>query len=286
MISIGVSVNLSYDVFKTLVCSSIHSWKHRGRRTLNHLHNTLYPGHPLRGIAWCGAIYTLYIKDYDPSYQLIDWLDAHVFRRYLSADNSKILACITFGAGTYMVLIQIRQYALKKLFSYHGWMYQEHGKPMGLGPKIWGGLVTLLVGRNPSLYSCQSVLPTLPLPSLDETLEKYLRSVRPLYNDEEYRRVEILAEEFRQTIGRKLQRYLRLKWLISTNYVADWWEKFVYLRGRSPIMVNSNFYGLDAAYLHPTNVQTARAANLVCAAFQYRHRIDHETVKPVCERIR
>jgi len=26
--------------------------------------------------------------------------------------------------------------------------------------------------------------------------------------------------------------------------VSDWWEEYVYLRGRSPIMVNSNFYGL------------------------------------------
>jgi hypothetical protein len=32
--------------------------------------------------------------------------------------------------------------------------------------------------------------------------------------------MEILAEEFKQTIGRKLQRYLWLKWLISTNYVT------------------------------------------------------------------
>ena len=26
--------------------------------------------------------------------------------------------------------------------------------------------------------------------------------------------------------------------------VSDWWEDYVYLRGRSPIMVNSNFYGI------------------------------------------
>jgi len=24
--------------------------------------------------------------------------------------------------------------------------------------------------------------------------------------------------------------------------VSDWWEEYIYLRGRSPIMVNSNFY--------------------------------------------
>ena len=26
--------------------------------------------------------------------------------------------------------------------------------------------------------------------------------------------------------------------------VSDWWEEYVYLRGRSPIMVNSNYYGV------------------------------------------
>jgi carnitine O-palmitoyltransferase 1 len=98
-------------------------------------------------------------------------------------------------------------------------MYQEHGKKMGLIPKLWGVLAKVLVGRNPSLYSCQSILPTLPLPSLDDTLNRYLRTVRPLYNDDEYHRMEVLAEEFKQTIGRKLQRYLWLKWLISINYV-------------------------------------------------------------------
>jgi carnitine O-palmitoyltransferase 1 len=100
-------------------------------------------------------------------------------------------------------------------------MYHEHGKEYGLGPKIWTGLVKLCVGRNPSLYSCQNLLPTLPVPSLDDTLRRYLRSVRPLYNDIEYHRMEKLAEEFKQTIGRKLQRYLWLKWLISTNYVKN-----------------------------------------------------------------
>ncbi|CAF3913071.1 unnamed protein product [Rotaria magnacalcarata] len=280
-ISKGVSVNVSYDVFKALVYAGLHSWKLRCRRTMNSLYNSIYPGHPLRGIAWCGMIYVLNTKDRDPSNGLIDWLNSNIFSRYCAPDNSRTLACLVFGSGTYVVLIQIRQYILKKLFSYHGWMYQEHGKMSGIGPKVWGGLVKLFIGRNPSLYSYQSVLPTLPLPSLDDTLRRYLRTIRPLCDDTEYRRMEVLAEDFRRTIGKKLQRYLWLKWLISTNYVSDWWEKFVYLRGRSPIMVNSNFYGLDAAYIHPTTIQTARAANVVCAAFQYRSELDHQETKPL-----
>jgi hypothetical protein len=38
----------------------------------------------------------------------------------------------------------------------------------------------------------------------------------------------------------------------------------------------------DSVYIRPTTIQTARAANLTCAAFRYRTEIDHETVKPVC----
>lgn len=28
----------------------------------------------------------------------------------------------------------------------------------------------------------------------------------------------------------------------SVPQVSDWWEEYVYLRGRGPIMVNSNYY--------------------------------------------
>ena len=199
--------------------AGLRSWKLRCRRTLNSLHNSLYPGHPVRDLACCALIPGLYFYGYDLSFKIIDWLEKNIFRRYTQSSKGKMVACIAFSVGAYIILIQVRQYTLKKLFSYHGWMYQEHGKPLPLIPKIWIGIVKLLVGRNPSLYSCQNLLPPLPLPSLDDTLQRYLRSIRPLYDDIEYRRMEKLAEEFKQTIGGKLQRYLWFKWLISTNYV-------------------------------------------------------------------
>lgn len=31
--------------------------------------------------------------------------------------------------------------------------------------------------------------------------------------------------------------------------VTDWWEDFVYLKGRPPIMINSNFYVLVSFFL-------------------------------------
>lgn len=64
---------------------------------------------------------------------------------------------------------------------------------------------------KPQLYSFQGVLPALPVPSLEDTRTKYLRSVRPLLDDDEYKRMEQLSLEFINGIGRKLQRYLYLK---------------------------------------------------------------------------
>jgi len=97
--------------------------------------------------------------------------------------------------------------------------------------------------------------------------------VRPLLDDENYARMEKLANEFQNGIGVKLQRYLILKSWWATNYVSDWWEEYVYLRGRSPLMVNSNFYGIDAILSHPTNIQAARAAAVIYSCLQYRRLI-------------
>ncbi len=110
---------------------------------------------------------------------------------------------------------------------------------------------------------------------------KYLRSVRPLLDDEDYNRIVQSAKEFQNGVGRKLQRYLIFKKLISQNYVSDWWEEYVYLRGRSPIMVNSNYYGTDLLNRPGTTIQSARAANVVAALFNFRRLLDKQLIKPI-----
>ena len=69
--------------------------------------------------------------------------------------------------------------------------------------------------------------------------------MRPLVNDSEYDELVELSAEFETSIASRLQRYLWLKWIWSDNYVSDWWEEYVYLSSRSPLMINSNYYGLD-----------------------------------------
>ncbi len=100
-------------------------------------------------------------------------------------------------------------------------------------------------------------------------------------DEEAYSHIEKKAISFLNGDGKRLQRYLVFKSFISANYVTDWWEEYVYLRGRSPIMVNSNYYVLDAVFQGPTSIQAARAAVCIVAAFQYRKALDQEYLKPM-----
>lgn len=110
---------------------------------------------------------------------------------------------------------------------------------------------------------------------------QYLRSVRPLLDDENYERMTKLAQDFEKGIAKKLQFYLTLKSWWSTNYVSDWWEEFVYLRGRGALMVNSNFYGIDALFLDRKVNQPARAATLTYLLLKFRRIVDRQELKPI-----
>ena len=44
--------------------------------------------------------------------------------------------------------------------------------------------------------------------------------------------------------------------------MSDWWEKYVYLRSRTSILINSNYYGLGYANHIPSSCQAARAVTL------------------------
>ena len=138
-----------------------------------------------------------------------------------------------------------------------------------------------MVGKNPRLFSYQNSLPSLPVPNLNDTITRYLRTVRPLLDDEAYSHIEKKAQIFANGVGKRLQRYLILKSFLSSNYVTDWWEEYVYLRGRSPIMVNSNYYCLDSVFRQVTTNQASRAANCIVAAFRYRKSLEQEDLKPM-----
>jgi hypothetical protein len=124
-----------------------------------------------------------------------------------------------------------------------------------------------------------------PVPALSLTVQRYLNSMEPLLDPYEFERLQRLglsprnpaklffffffffhfrfscwlkAEDFAQNQGFWLQILLIIKSWLVPNYVTDWWERFVYLRWREPMMINSNYYIMDARDWRPTNNQVKR----------------------------
>ncbi|KAF9799184.1 hypothetical protein SFRURICE_006444 [Spodoptera frugiperda] len=258
----GWDVNFDREVLYLVWESGIRSWKKRLARFRNSVHNGVYPGHLQSLYVLWTLLAAAHFAGFSVPFGLVQKANSTMWQ---------VIACLLAALSMWLSVIFLMRYLLKLLLMYKGWMYESRapGSKISVKTMLWISVVKVLSGWNkPKLYSFQGSLPRLPLPAVKDTMKRYLTSVRPLLDDENYKRVERLSKEFEETIAVKLQRYLVLKW--SSNYVSDWWEEYVYLRGRSPLMVNSNFYGTDAILLRPTNIQAARAGNMVpLCSWQY-----------------
>uniref|UniRef100_A0A8C6X002 carnitine O-palmitoyltransferase n=1 Tax=Neogobius melanostomus TaxID=47308 RepID=A0A8C6X002_9GOBI len=281
----GIDLQLSYQALNQIYHSGVRSWKRRVSRMRNRVIKGVYPASPSSWLFVVIAILaTLYMRS-DPSMGLIDKIQQHLplsLHVSLSSQGQTMLSALVFSTLLWLSLILALRFCLKLLLSYHQWMFEMHG-PVSNTTKVWVTLLRLLSSRKPLLYSYQTSLPHLPVPTIKDTLSRYLQSVRPLLSDPAYKRMTELANGFESNLGNRLQRYLKLKALWATNYVSDWWEEYIYLRSRGPIMVNSNYYGMDFLFVTPTSVQAARAGNTITALLLYRRKVNREELKPVRE---
>ncbi|GCB68533.1 hypothetical protein scyTo_0013840 [Scyliorhinus torazame] len=277
----GIDLHLSHEALKQVYLSGLRSWKKRIRRYRNGILTGVYPASPSSWLFVVVAVIATMYARVDPSLGMIEKIRDHLpTNGYLSNQSESILSGLLFSTGLWVALVFTMRQTLKLLLSYHGWMFIEHGKPPP-SVKIWMLLVKIFSGRKPLTYSFQTSLPRLPVPALKDTMRRYLESVQPLLDGEQFKRMQALARDFELNVGPRLQWYLKLKSWWATNYVSDWWEEYVYLRGRGPIMVNSNYYAMDYLYIIPTWKQAARAGNTIHAMLLYRRKLDREEIRPL-----
>ncbi|XP_004845344.1 carnitine O-palmitoyltransferase 1, muscle isoform isoform X2 [Heterocephalus glaber] len=279
----GVDFRLSREALKHIYLSGINSWKKRLIRIKNGILRGVYPGSPTSWLAIVMATVGFSYCEVDISMGLVCCIQRCLPERcgpYQTPQTRALLSMAIFSTGVWVTGIFLFRQTLKLLLSYHGWMFEMHGKTSHF-TKIWAIGVRLLSSQRPMLYSFQTSLPKLPVPGVRATIQRYLESVQPLLDDEEYYRMETLAKEFQDKTAPRLQKYLILKSWWATNYVSDWWEEYIYLRGRTPLTVNSNYYVMDLVLVKNTDVQAARLGNAVHAMIMYRRKLDREEIKPV-----
>lgn len=118
-------------------------------------------------------------------------------------------------------------------------------------------------------------LPRLPVPRLSDTLDKYLKTVRPHLNDDEFSNTTKLVKSFENGEGKNLQNLLEKRAQQHLNWLEDWWLNTAYLEYRDPVVVYSS-PGLVFPFrkFQSRNDQLQYAAKTLLAVLDYKSLID------------
>jgi hypothetical protein len=72
-------------------------------------------------------------------------------------------------------------------------------------------------------FSFEDSLPKLPVPSLDSTMEKYLKSVQPFVTEEEFSKTSVICENFKKSPRvQELQKLLLKRAEEKKSWMAEW----------------------------------------------------------------
>lgn len=122
-------------------------------------------------------------------------------------------------------------------------------------------------------------LPKLPIPPLQQSLDKYLRSIRPLVDEEDFAHTESLVEVFSRKggHGEKLHSQLVKRSAREDNWLEEWWLTSAYLDSRLPLPIISNpgviFYK-DLIVGNTLHEQLKLAARAVSGLMEFKHKLD------------
>ncbi|XP_034236677.1 carnitine O-acetyltransferase-like isoform X2 [Thrips palmi] len=120
-------------------------------------------------------------------------------------------------------------------------------------------------------------LPQLPVPPLQSTLQKLIKTAKPHLSASELCDTIKIVEEFGKTggIGEKLQAKLEKRAQTKHNWLEDWWLAYSYLGFRSPVVVHSS-PGLvfPLQDFKDVNERLVYAARTIVGALNYKLLID------------
>ncbi|XP_022123060.2 carnitine O-acetyltransferase isoform X1 [Pieris rapae] len=170
--------------------------------------------------------------------------------------------------------------------------YESEVSNMLRGIKIWNSkgftlepyitslqLVSNYTSTKPALNSQN--LPQLPVPKLEDTVNKYLKTVRPFLNENEFSNTSKLMNNFASEggIGQKLQSLLENRATKHINWLEEWWLNTAYLEYRDPVVVFSS-PGLVFPLRKFSNQteQLEYAAKTLLAAVNYKSLIDNDKI--------
>ncbi|KAG8130894.1 hypothetical protein E2320_017597 [Naja naja] len=128
----------------------------------------------------------------------------------------------------------------------------------------------------------QPSLPRLPIPKLEDTINRYLAAQKPLLNDQQYRHTVRIATEFGKGEGKIIHHDLLEHDRINnhTSYISGPWYD-MYLSSRDSVVFNYNpFISLNPDPKPGYNNQVVRATNLVVSALKFLNTLKNDYLRP------
>lgn len=126
-------------------------------------------------------------------------------------------------------------------------------------------------------------LPRLPVPSLEETGRRYLKSVHPLLSPAEYERTSKAVEAFIRPggEGEPLQKRLleRAADPNIKNWLTEWWNHTAYLGYRDPVVPYVSYFYSYRDDRHRRD-PAKRAAAITTAVLDFKRQVDSGTLEP------
>jgi carnitine O-acetyltransferase len=126
-------------------------------------------------------------------------------------------------------------------------------------------------------------LPKLPVPTLEETAARYIKSLHPLLSESEFAASKQAVEEFVKPggVGSKLQEKLlaRREDPQHRNWIYEWWNEAAYLTYRDPVVPYVSYF-----YSHRDDRRrrnpAKRAAAISTATLEFKKMVDQGALEP------
>ncbi|GAB1743411.1 hypothetical protein NU219Hw_g9246t1 [Hortaea werneckii] len=129
----------------------------------------------------------------------------------------------------------------------------------------------------------EASLPRLPVPTLEETAQRYLKSLHPLLSETEFNASKTAVEKFVApgSLAHELQKRLQARREDPkvNNWLTEWWNNAAYLGYRDPVVPYVSYF-----YSHRDDRKrkdpAKRAAAISTAVLEFKQQVDQGTLEP------
>lgn len=199
------------------------------------------------------------------------------FERVLEKVSSRVgqktvLVVAGIAAGAYIIR-RNKESLMGAVLDKREYIHYRTAKGQSAGRMLY--LLTFLFNNTMGCY--KRLLPKLPLPNLNETLEVWYASVAPLLTHEQQEKTKADMRTFRTGIGCIAQAGLREYDKTVVNYTTESWNE-KYLKTREPLHLKDSWVGISTS--KPTHAPLEQLAIRIAGEREFRRLIQREALSP------